>query len=106
MTIKPESVSLDRGAGSPGRAAGSAIAVAGIPSITLNDGASIPQFGLGVWRVRPEDTAVVVRTALEAGYRHVDTAQMYRNETGIGHGIRDAGIAREDVWVTTKLAGS
>ncbi|GAA2552469.1 aldo/keto reductase [Pseudonocardia hydrocarbonoxydans] len=79
---------------------------AGIPSITLNDGTSIPQFGLGVWRVPPEDTAAVVRTALEAGYRHVDTAQMYRNETGVGQGIRDAGVAREDVWVTTKLAGA
>lgn len=80
--------------------------MASIPSITLNDGATIPQFGLGVWRVQQDDTADVVRTALEAGYRHIDTAQMYGNETGVGQGIRDAGVARENVWVTTKLAGA
>ncbi|MFP5070996.1 aldo/keto reductase [Pseudonocardia nantongensis] len=80
--------------------------MASIPSITLNDGATIPQFGLGVWRVQQDDTADVVRTALEAGYRHIDTAQMYGNETGVGQGIRDAGVARDDVWVTTKLAGA
>ncbi|MFP5070253.1 aldo/keto reductase [Pseudonocardia nantongensis] len=79
--------------------------MASIPGITLNDGATIPQFGLGVWRVRSDETAGVVRTAVEAGYRHIDTAQMYRNETGVGQGIRDAGVAREDIWVTTKLGG-
>lgn len=76
-----------------------------LPNVPLNDGAVIPQFGLGVWRVPAQDTAGVVRTAIEAGYRHVDTAQMYRNEAGVGQGIQDAGIAREDVWITTKLSG-
>jgi 2,5-diketo-D-gluconate reductase A len=76
-----------------------------LPSIRLNDGATIPQFGLGVWRVASDETAGIVRTAIEAGYRHVDTAQMYRNESGVGQGIRDSAVSRQDVWVTTKLAG-
>jgi 2,5-diketo-D-gluconate reductase A len=74
-----------------------------MPRVTLNDGHAIPQFGLGVYHVPPEDTAGVVRTALELGYRHVDTAQGYGNEAGVGQGLRDAGVAREDVWITTKL---
>jgi 2,5-diketo-D-gluconate reductase A len=74
-------------------------------TITLNDGAAIPQFGLGVWRVPQDRTAQTVRTAIESGYRHVDTAQMYRNEAGVGQGVRDAGIGRDQVWITTKLAG-
>lgn len=77
-----------------------------MPTITLNDGTAIPQFGLGVWRMRPGRTADLVRTAVEAGYRHVDTAQMYRNEEGVGQGIRDSGIDRREVWVTTKLLPS
>jgi 2,5-diketo-D-gluconate reductase A len=79
--------------------------MASIPNITLNDGAAIPQFGLGVWRVPQHRTADTVRTAIEAGYRHVDTAQMYRNEEGVGQGVRDSGLLREDIWITTKLAG-
>jgi 2,5-diketo-D-gluconate reductase A len=75
----------------------------GLPHVTLNDGRSIPQFGLGVYQVPPEDTAALVRTALEIGYRHIDTAQGYGNETGVGQGLRDAGVPREDVWITTKL---
>ena len=74
-----------------------------MPTVTLNDGHAIPQFGLGVYHVPPDDTAHVVRTALELGYRHVDTAQGYGNEAGVGQGLRDAGVAREDVWITTKL---
>ena len=74
-------------------------------NITLNDGREIPQFGLGVWRVQQNQTADVVRTAIEAGYRHIDTAQMYRNEEGVGQGVRDSGIGRENVWITTKLTG-
>ena len=77
-----------------------------IPNVTLNDGTAIPQFGLGVWRVPQDRTADTVRIAIEAGYRHVDTAQMYRNEEGVGQGVRDSGLAREDIWITTKLAGS
>jgi 2,5-diketo-D-gluconate reductase A len=79
--------------------------MASIPDITLNDGTAIPQFGLGVWQVPQDRTAETVRTAIEAGYRHVDTAQMYRNEGGVGQGIRDSGVPREQIWVTTKLAG-
>ena len=75
----------------------------GIPRVALNDGRSIPQFGLGVYHVPPDETAGVVRTALELGYRHVDTAQGYGNEAGVGQGLRDSGVAREDVWITTKL---
>ncbi|MGW3992087.1 aldo/keto reductase [Amycolatopsis sp. NPDC004772] len=77
---------------------------AGVPATELNNGVRIPQFGFGVFQIPPEETARAVRTALETGYRHVDTAQMYRNEAGVAAGIADAGVAREDVFVTTKLA--
>lgn len=74
-----------------------------IPRITLNDGTSIPQFGLGVWQVPAADTERVVSDALEIGYRHIDTAQMYGNEEGVGAAIAASGLARSDVYVTTKL---
>lgn len=74
-----------------------------IPSLTLNDGTSIPQFGLGVWQVPPADTEQVVSDALEVGYRHVDTAQMYGNEAGVGAAIARSGLARGDLYVTTKV---
>lgn len=71
--------------------------------LELNDGRAIPQIGLGVWRT-PDDVAVTaVRAALEAGYRHVDTAAMYQNEAGVGQGLRASGVPREAVFVTTKL---
>lgn len=71
--------------------------------LTFNDGRAIPQVGLGVWQT-PNDTAVqVVKTALDAGYRHIDTAAAYRNEKGVGEGIKASGLNREDVFVTTKL---
>jgi 2,5-diketo-D-gluconate reductase A len=73
------------------------------PAITLNDGHRIPQLGFGVYQVPPEDTAATVRAALEIGYRHIDTAQMYGNEKGVGDGIRDAGLDRGAVFVTSKL---
>ena len=73
------------------------------PRIPLNDGTSIPQFGLGVWQVPPADTERVASEALEVGYRHIDTAQMYGNEEGVGAAIARAGLPREDVYVTTKL---
>lgn len=73
------------------------------PRIDLNDKTSIPQFGLGVWQVPPADTERVVSDALELGYRHVDTAQMYGNEEGVGAAIAASGLAREDLYVTTKL---
>ena len=71
------------------------------PSVTLNDGQVMPQFGLGVWQTPPDEAAQVVQTAIEAGYRHVDTAAAYRNERGVGEGLRGAG--QEGVFVTTKL---
>jgi 2,5-diketo-D-gluconate reductase A len=74
-----------------------------IPTIELNDGNSIPQLGFGVFQIDPAETAQSVQTALEAGYRHVDTAEMYRNEKGVGDGIRASGIDRADVFVTSKL---
>jgi 2,5-diketo-D-gluconate reductase A len=73
------------------------------PTIDLNDGTSIPQFGLGVWQVPADDTERVVSEALEIGYRHVDTAQMYGNEAGVGAAVAASGLAREDVYVTTKV---
>lgn len=74
-----------------------------IPAIELNDGAQIPQLGFGVFQIEPEKTAAAVQAALEIGYRHIDTAQMYGNEKGVGQGIRDAGLDRADVFVTSKL---
>jgi 2,5-diketo-D-gluconate reductase A len=73
------------------------------PTITLNDGHHIPQLGFGVYQVPPQDTAATVRMALEIGYRHIDTAQMYGNEKGVGEGIRAAGLDRGAVFVTSKL---
>jgi 2,5-diketo-D-gluconate reductase A len=75
-----------------------------VPDVELANGVRIPQFGFGVFQIPPEETAQAVRTALEAGYRHIDTAQMYRNEDGVGAGIAASGVARDDVFVTTKLA--
>jgi 2,5-diketo-D-gluconate reductase A len=72
-------------------------------SITLNDGRSIPQVGLGVWRVPDAVATDAVGEALKVGYRHVDTAAIYENENGVGKGLRAAGVARQDVFVTTKL---
>ncbi|KAA0098057.1 aldo/keto reductase [Mycolicibacterium sp. P1-18] len=74
-----------------------------VPEITLDDGARIPQLGFGVYKVAPDETAAAVRTALQVGYRHLDTAAMYHNEEGVGRGIREAGVDRADVYVTSKL---
>jgi 2,5-diketo-D-gluconate reductase A len=74
-----------------------------VPNIKLNDGREIPQIGFGVFQINPADTAEAVQQALEIGYRHIDTAEMYENESGVGEGIRASGIPREDVWVTSKL---
>ena len=83
-----------------------AMAAPTLPHVALNDGTSIPQFGLGVYKVPADDTAALVAAALEMGYRHVDTAQQYGNEAGVGQGLRDSGVPREDVWITTKLDDS
>ena len=77
--------------------------MATVPTIPLNNGIEIPQLGFGVYQVKPEETAQAVQTALEVGYRHIDTAEMYRNEAGVGEGIRNSGIPREEVFVTSKL---
>ncbi|MDN4160799.1 aldo/keto reductase [Nocardioides abyssi] len=74
-----------------------------VPTITLNNQTTIPQLGFGTYQVPPEDTAAAVTTALEVGYRHIDTAQMYQNEAGVGEAITSSGIARDELWITSKL---
>lgn len=74
-----------------------------VPTIELNDGAAIPQLGFGTYQIDPDETAGAVRTALDIGYRHIDTAQMYQNEAGVGQGVRDSGLDRGDVFITSKL---
>ena len=74
-----------------------------VPTIDLNDGNKIPQLGFGVFQIPPEDTADAVKTALDIGYRHIDTAEMYQNEKGVGDGIRNAGLDRSEVFITSKL---
>jgi 2,5-diketo-D-gluconate reductase A len=74
-----------------------------VPTIQLNDGRTIPQLGFGVFQIDPGETAEAVTTALEVGYRHIDTAEMYGNEKGVGEAIRASGLEREDVYVTSKL---
>jgi 2,5-diketo-D-gluconate reductase A len=74
-----------------------------VPALTLNDGRSIPQLGFGVFQVPPPDTARVVTDALEVGYRHIDTAEMYRNESGVGEAVAASGLARDEVYLTSKL---
>lgn len=78
-------------------------AMAAQTTVTLNDGKAMPQVGLGVWQAPADVTAEVVRTALDAGYRSVDTAAAYRNEQAVGEGVRASGLPREQVFVTTKL---
>jgi 2,5-diketo-D-gluconate reductase A len=82
------------------------VEVTAIPQIELHDGVQIPQLGFGVFQVPPDDTRAVVEEALEAGYRHIDTAAAYRNEKGVGEAIAASGIPREELFVTTKLWNS
>jgi 2,5-diketo-D-gluconate reductase A len=77
--------------------------MATFPTLTLNDGSSIPQLGFGVFQIPPEDTAELTGKALEVGYRHIDTAQMYGNEKGVGEAIAASGIPRDEIFVTSKL---
>jgi diketogulonate reductase-like aldo/keto reductase len=70
---------------------------------TLRNGVSIPKLGLGTWRIDDGKAAEVVREAVEIGYRHIDTAQAYGNERGVGEGLRDSGVPREELFVTTKV---
>jgi 2,5-diketo-D-gluconate reductase A len=74
-----------------------------IPDILLSNGQTIPQFGFGVFQIPPADTARAVTTALEAGYRHIDTAEGYGNEKEVGEAIDGSGLDRADVFVTSKL---
>lgn len=78
-------------------------ATAPVPELPLNNGVTIPQLGFGVFQIPPEETRVAVGQALEAGYRHIDTAAAYRNESGVGAALAESGLAREDVFITTKL---
>jgi 2,5-diketo-D-gluconate reductase A len=77
-----------------------------VPNVTLNNGVEIPQLGFGVFQIPPEQTRAATLQALEVGYRHIDTAEMYRNERGVGEAVRESGLAREDVFVTSKLNNS
>ncbi|HEY5788360.1 MAG TPA: aldo/keto reductase [Microlunatus sp.] len=74
-----------------------------VPTVTLNDGHRIPQLGFGVWQVSTGDIVASVAQALEIGYRHIDTAAIYGNEEGVGTAIAESGIAREELFITTKL---
>ncbi len=75
-----------------------------IPVITLNNGQAIPQLGFGVFQVPPDDTVAAVSSALEAGYRHIDTAEMYGNEAEVGEAIARSDVDRAEVFVTSKLS--
>ncbi|OOP62357.1 2,5-diketo-D-gluconic acid reductase [Arthrobacter sp. SRS-W-1-2016] len=74
-----------------------------VPGLVLNNSVTIPQLGFGVFQVPPAETQKAVEDALEAGYRHIDTAAAYRNEAGVGAAIKASGIAREELFITTKL---
>jgi 2,5-diketo-D-gluconate reductase A len=77
--------------------------MASVPTIRLNNGVEIPQLGFGVFQVKPEECVEAVTTALEVGYRHIDTAEMYGNEREVGEAVRRSGLDRSDVFVTSKL---
>ena len=77
-----------------------------VPDITLNDGNTIPQLGFGVFQIDPGETAETVARAFEVGYRHIDTAEGYRNEAGVGEAVRASGLPRDEVFVTSKLDNS
>jgi len=73
------------------------------PTVALNDGHQMPQLGFGVWQISEEQVVSAVLKALEVGYRHIDTAMIYGNETGVGRAVRESGLPREEVFITTKL---
>lgn len=74
-----------------------------VPTLTLNDGHTIPQLGFGVFKVEPDETTRIVADALSVGYRHIDTAAIYGNEEGVGKALAASGIDRSELFVTTKL---
>jgi 2,5-diketo-D-gluconate reductase A len=77
-----------------------------IPDIQLNDGRTIPQLGFGVFQVPPPDTRAATETAIGIGYRHIDTAEMYRNERGVGEAVAASGIDRSEFFITSKLSNA
>lgn len=77
--------------------------MATVPTIALNNGVEIPQLGFGVFQIPPDQTVEATRTALEVGYRHIDTAEMYGNEKEVGQAVRESGIDRAEIFVTSKL---
>jgi len=77
-----------------------------IPALPLNTGHDIPQLGFGTWPLTDAQAAVAVAAAIEAGYRHIDTATRYGNEAGVAEGMRRSGLPREQLFVTTKLDGA
>lgn len=79
------------------------LAMPPVPTLRLNDGHTIPQLGFGVFQIPPEETAEAVARALAVGYRHIDTAQMYGNEAAVGEAVRASGLAREEVYIASKL---
>ncbi len=77
--------------------------MAAVPDISLNNGQTIPQLGFGVFQIDPAETAGAVQEALRVGYRHLDTAELYHNEAGVGEGLRASGLDRREVFLTSKL---
>lgn len=77
-----------------------------VPNLTFNDGHSAPQLGFGVFQIPNDETTKAVKAALDAGYRSIDTAAIYKNEEGVGEALRTSGVAREDIFLTTKLWNS
>ena len=77
-----------------------------VPVLKMNDGNTVPQLGYGVWKISDEDAEGSVLQALKTGYRHIDTAKIYNNEGGVGRGIAASGIAREKIFITTKVWNS
>src|SRR5437868_4582853 len=75
-----------------------------IPTVKLSDGSEIPQIGLGLWKVKDQaEFNTAFESAVAAGYRHFDTAQAYGNERFLGEALKNSGLKREDVWITTKI---
>ena len=74
-----------------------------IPTVTLNNGVEMPILGFGVFQIPPDETEQAVATALEVGYRHIDTAASYQNEEAVGRAVRSSGVPRDELFITTKL---
>ncbi len=77
-----------------------------VPTITMNNGLTIPQLGFGVFQIKPEEAMDATSRAFQVGYRHIDTAEMYRNEKEVGDAVRTSGLSRADIFITSKLSNS